>query len=270
MALGQYYWRMEKKPQESASREADKYIVRFPEGMRDRIAEAAKVNNRSMNAEIVARLEKSFEDLNTPFGAELLRAKDELIHIEMVYAINLRTALLRIAASVERLPKLKALDALLERTMELASQARAAATDYFADIDNHLGMTPRLMDVRRSAVKKAEELLEWQSALYTAPNDELLGLLDTAKGRITVEDLESIGGVAQRNVLAATPLPPTVIPDVLPLYLMGFLQPDGSGKPIAGQGSNQQVDGDNAPTPKARRDASRKKQSASTKLSGET
>ncbi|WP_162588343.1 Arc family DNA-binding protein [Variovorax sp. RA8] len=38
----------------------DKYIVRFPEGMRDRIAEAAKANNRSMNAEILQRLEDSF------------------------------------------------------------------------------------------------------------------------------------------------------------------------------------------------------------------
>lgn len=39
----------------------DKYTVRFPDGLRDRIAEAAKTNNRSMNAEIVARLQESFE-----------------------------------------------------------------------------------------------------------------------------------------------------------------------------------------------------------------
>lgn len=38
----------------------DKYIVRFPEGMRDRIAEEAARSNRSMNAEIVSRLEASF------------------------------------------------------------------------------------------------------------------------------------------------------------------------------------------------------------------
>lgn len=43
------------------SQVADKYVVRFPDGMRDRIAEAAKANNRTMNAEIVARLEASFE-----------------------------------------------------------------------------------------------------------------------------------------------------------------------------------------------------------------
>lgn len=40
----------------------EKYLVRFPEGMRDRIAEAAKANNRSMNAEIVARLESTFAE----------------------------------------------------------------------------------------------------------------------------------------------------------------------------------------------------------------
>lgn len=39
----------------------DKYIVRFPEGMRDRLKEKAKANNRTLNAEIVARLDASFE-----------------------------------------------------------------------------------------------------------------------------------------------------------------------------------------------------------------
>lgn len=42
------------------SRTADQFVVRFPDGMRDRIADEAKTNNRSMNAEIVARLQASF------------------------------------------------------------------------------------------------------------------------------------------------------------------------------------------------------------------
>lgn len=46
---------------------ADKYIVRFPDGMRDRIAQAAKQSNRSMNAEVVARLQASFDG---PLGAQ--------------------------------------------------------------------------------------------------------------------------------------------------------------------------------------------------------
>jgi hypothetical protein len=52
---------MEKVPQDSVSRNMDKYIVRFPEGMRDQIADAAKATGRSMNAEIVKRLEQSFD-----------------------------------------------------------------------------------------------------------------------------------------------------------------------------------------------------------------
>lgn len=49
---------MERKPFPSETQE--RFIVRFPDGMRDRIAEAAKANNRSMNSEVVARLERSF------------------------------------------------------------------------------------------------------------------------------------------------------------------------------------------------------------------
>ena len=45
----------------SPSRTAEQFVVRFPDGMRDRIADEAKTNNRSMNAEIVARLQASFE-----------------------------------------------------------------------------------------------------------------------------------------------------------------------------------------------------------------
>lgn len=50
---------MPKEPYPSQIQE--RFMVRLPDGMRDRIAEAAKANNRSMNAEIVARLEASFE-----------------------------------------------------------------------------------------------------------------------------------------------------------------------------------------------------------------
>lgn len=39
----------------------DQYIVRFPDGMRDRLKDEAAKNNRSLNAEIVARLDASFE-----------------------------------------------------------------------------------------------------------------------------------------------------------------------------------------------------------------
>ncbi len=42
---------------EVPSRKQEQFIVRFPEGMRERIKAAADENNRSMNAEIVLALE---------------------------------------------------------------------------------------------------------------------------------------------------------------------------------------------------------------------
>ena len=42
-----------------SSRTADKFVVRLPDGMRERIAEVARNPHRSMNSEIIARLEQS-------------------------------------------------------------------------------------------------------------------------------------------------------------------------------------------------------------------
>ncbi|WP_428927868.1 Arc family DNA-binding protein [Marinibacterium sp. SX1] len=40
----------------------DQFMLRLPDGMRDRIRTAAETNNRSMNAEIVATLEEQYPD----------------------------------------------------------------------------------------------------------------------------------------------------------------------------------------------------------------
>lgn len=45
----------------AVSRESDKFMLRLPDGMRSTIASKAKTSGRSMNAEIVARLEQSLE-----------------------------------------------------------------------------------------------------------------------------------------------------------------------------------------------------------------
>lgn len=44
------------------SRESDKFMLRLPDGMRAQISVAADAAGRSMNAEIVARLARSFQD----------------------------------------------------------------------------------------------------------------------------------------------------------------------------------------------------------------
>lgn len=47
------------------SDQQDKFMLRLPDGMRERIKRAAMVNNRSMNAEILATLEDKYPSLET-------------------------------------------------------------------------------------------------------------------------------------------------------------------------------------------------------------
>lgn len=49
---------------ERIPQDQDKFIVRMPDGMRERIRLAAERNNRSMNAEIVNALERAFPEVS--------------------------------------------------------------------------------------------------------------------------------------------------------------------------------------------------------------
>lgn len=51
----------------SITRDSDKFMLRLPDGMRERLKREAAANNRSMNSEIVARLESS---LAGPFSPQ--------------------------------------------------------------------------------------------------------------------------------------------------------------------------------------------------------
>ncbi|MFM5335756.1 Arc family DNA-binding protein [Aeromonas enteropelogenes] len=50
-----------KKSTAPTGRSSDKFMLRLPDGMRDTISELAKTSGRSMNAEIVHRLQQSIE-----------------------------------------------------------------------------------------------------------------------------------------------------------------------------------------------------------------
>lgn len=41
------------------SREQDKFVLRLPEGLRPEIADIARANQRSMNGEIIVRIQRS-------------------------------------------------------------------------------------------------------------------------------------------------------------------------------------------------------------------
>lgn len=65
-------------------RESDRFMLRLPDGMRDRIKSTAAKNGRSMNAEIVSSLEKNYP---TPDIAE--KYQNELL-FKVFYARNAR------------------------------------------------------------------------------------------------------------------------------------------------------------------------------------
>ncbi len=56
-------------PSELPVHALDKFVLRLPEGMRDKIGAVARVNKRTMNAEIVSRLENSLLDAERPAAA---------------------------------------------------------------------------------------------------------------------------------------------------------------------------------------------------------
>ena len=70
-----------------SSRTADKFVVRLPEGMRERISDVARDHHRSMNSEIISRLEQSLVqegalDANSPRtldSSDLTLAERELL-----------------------------------------------------------------------------------------------------------------------------------------------------------------------------------------------
>ncbi|SMC70553.1 Arc-like DNA binding domain-containing protein [Fulvimarina manganoxydans] len=72
--------------------EYDQFQVRLPPGMRDQIKAASEANNRSMNAEVVARLEESLsgknlqviEALATAYGTTYSRLEYNRQIVELV------------------------------------------------------------------------------------------------------------------------------------------------------------------------------------------
>ena len=55
-----------KSPKPNVGQDVEKFVVRLPRGMRARIAEVSRLSHRSMNSEIVARLEQSLQVARLP------------------------------------------------------------------------------------------------------------------------------------------------------------------------------------------------------------
>ncbi|PTM96485.1 Arc family DNA-binding protein [Mycoplana dimorpha] len=82
-------------------RGSEQAMIRLPDGMRDRLKEEAKKNGRSMNAEIVARLEATFYD---PTGHSATEALNSVIAANYINATKIAAILREALERVESLP----------------------------------------------------------------------------------------------------------------------------------------------------------------------
>lgn len=67
----------------SDSREQDKFVVRLPDGLRPEIAAMARLNHRSMNGEIITRLQRTLileqlQERQSELITQLLKRIDSL------------------------------------------------------------------------------------------------------------------------------------------------------------------------------------------------
>lgn len=104
------------------SRTADQYVLRFPDGMRDRIADEAKSHGRSMNAEIVARLQASLDGLSLPESI-LDRLRESAAKNKRPVATELLHRVLDTFAEDER-PNGDELRNLLEKERAISAELR--------------------------------------------------------------------------------------------------------------------------------------------------
>lgn len=79
------------------SRGSDQFVVRFPEGLRERIKVTAEENGRSMNAEIIATLEEKYpapvsterlEDVLKFWAPRILSEQDAAERARLIRGVN--------------------------------------------------------------------------------------------------------------------------------------------------------------------------------------
>lgn len=125
---------MNQETNPSVGRESDKFMLRFPDGMRDRIAAAAKESGRSMNAEIVARLMLSFSG---SVNDAILASTVARLNLN-ISAAELREYTARSEAHNLALLAQKAADALLAHIPESDSEARQVLIDLATQAKPHI------------------------------------------------------------------------------------------------------------------------------------
>lgn len=131
------------------SRSSDQFIMRLPEGMRDRIKSASEMNNRSMNSEIVERLQYTFEGLDADLS-ELHGKINDLESKNRVLELDMDARRQEVLAHKGRVRELERALAATEREVE---RKDAELTDLTETVARHEATMLRVSDWRKAAEK---------------------------------------------------------------------------------------------------------------------
>lgn len=131
---------------DTVGRGSDQVKLRLPDGMRDELKEAAKVNGRSMNAEIIARLKKC-SSINTEKDSDIIKnvnvviahiAKDSNSPAYHVFGENVRMFVVdeNVASRADRVREMSycRLDKLRELIPDISQVCKRDNVLFFPDI----------------------------------------------------------------------------------------------------------------------------------------
>lgn len=140
-------------------RGADQFIVRFPEGMRERVKDAADKNGRSMNAEIVDLIQSALDDVG-PTKHEL----GEIIERQNQHMADQKQAIAQLSRATEaQRDALEKMHAQLDKDAEFAMSILRRVLDYIDDIPASLTVwadeTLQILDLNSDWKESEDEVV---------------------------------------------------------------------------------------------------------------
>lgn len=156
--------------------EQDKFMLRLPKGMRERIKRASEMNNRSMNSEIVERLQYSFGGADAEIQALFDKINDleaQLARSQQVlrgqgYDVDLMNQL---AVEQANNIRLEALTRTQAELIEANKQIKATSKGIIAFYENALRMLSRMVLSQNLTLpgylKEAFEAWERHEGMFT-------------------------------------------------------------------------------------------------------
>ncbi|WP_337183823.1 Arc family DNA-binding protein [Shinella sp.] len=166
---------------DTPAKDLDKFVLRLPDGLRERVKASADMNNRSMNAEIVAALEKAIADEESLASGEPPVVFSERILARIRDFIDERAndpdflKSLVTASADEKQPPQKGRD--------LSEQAGAAALAHIIELRNICG------DLRAGLLSDTAILAKTLNG-YLLSVKSLVEIMEYQVGGETTEDLK--------------------------------------------------------------------------------